>query len=40
MLPNYASFPDSWYLVKWTSAKGDGGPPAVGDVFNIVSHGQ
>jgi len=40
MLPHSASYPDSWYLVDWASAKGDGGAPAANDVYTIVSHGR
>jgi hypothetical protein len=38
MLPNAASYPDSWYVVDWTDTDNDAAPSA-GDTFTILAHG-
>src|SRR5262249_5303787 len=39
MLPSSASYPDSWYIIGWADADGDG-TPSAGDSFPILAHGM
>lgn len=38
ILPNAASFPDSWYVFQWDDTDGDSAPSA-GDTFTVLAHG-
>ena len=38
LLPDRASYPDSWYIFSWTDSDNDG-VPSAGDTFTILAHG-
>ena len=38
LLPNKASYPDSWYVFSWSDDDGNAAPDA-GDTFTVLAHG-
>ena len=38
ILPNAASYPDSWYVLSWVDTDNDG-TPSAGDSFTVLAHG-